>query len=164
MKNLIEPVKKYLPFILMGVGVLLIILGLVITPHSSKVVCKRSEKNDDGYLKESTVEVTLKSNKVTKIQLINVEEMDSSDVELSLTARESVADEFNDIEGIHLQYSKVNDNKIKADMIIDYEKINFTQAKDKLSYDESDGDTFYSREYTYDEMKNSLLDGYTCDK
>lgn len=128
------------------------------------MTCTKETVDEDGYKTTETMKVTYNSSKVLKVKSTNISETDPSFLEFQLNFGSAFVEKFSEIDGIEASYSKVDDNKIKLTMEVEYGKINPEQIKSVLGDLYSEEDSFYDKsDYTIEDFKAENLDGYTCD-
>lgn len=161
--------KKKLLIIAMLFSVLLITgcgttnTGTGVLNSKKTMVCTKETVDEDGYKTTETMEVTYNSSKVLKVKSTSISETDPSFVELQLSFGNAFAEKFSEIDGLDASYSKVDNNKIKMIIEVDYGKIKPEQIKKALGDLYSEEDSFYNKtNYTIEDFKSENLDGYTC--
>lgn len=128
------------------------------------MTCTKETVDEDGYKTTETMEVTYNSSKVLKVKSTNISETDPSFIEFQLNFGNAFAEKFSEIDGIDASYSKVDDNKIKMTMEVEYGKIKPEQIKSVLGDLYSEEDSFYDKsDYTIENFKAENLNGYTCE-
>ena len=128
------------------------------------MTCTKETVDEDGYKTTETMEVTYNSSKVLKVKSTNISETDPSFIEMQLNFGNAFAEKFSEINGIEVNYSRVDDNKLKLTMEVEYGKINPEQIKSVLGDLYSEEDSFYDKsDYTIEDFKAENLDGYTCE-
>ena len=128
------------------------------------MTCTKEMIDEDGYKTIETFNITYNSTKVLKVKSTSLSETDPSFIEFQLKFGNAFAEKFSEIDGIEVSYNKVDDNKIKLTMEVEYEKINPEQIKNILGDLYSEEDSFYDKnDYTIDDFKSENLDGYTCE-
>lgn len=106
--------------------------------------------------------ITYKNNKVTKVENINISEMDKDMLEMSYSFGVIFANLFNEIEGMDVKYTKESDTNLKYVMTVDYTKLNIDSLKESLG-ENFDDDSFYSStNISLDEFKENNLKDYSC--
>lgn len=128
------------------------------------MTCTKEELDEDGLKTTDTMEITYNSKKVLKIKNINISESDPEYIDIQLNIGNAFAEKLSELDGIDAKYEKTDNNEIKLTMNIDYNKINPEQIKETLDNSDDETNSIYSfTNYTIDEFKKELLDGYTCD-
>lgn len=153
--------KKIISFILVGIGLIFVILGIVLVPQKKTIVCTNNTVDADGYKRNSKYEILYNSEKILKIKQTEIVELDPSTLNLALTYGNAFAKEANQFNGVSCQYSKEKDNQLKLIMEVDYQKLDQKQLK---KADESSTKTTFdfSKEYTINQFQKEILKGYTC--
>lgn len=126
--------------------------------------CTKVETDEDNYKTTDTTIITYNNSKVLKIKTTVVSEIDPSYSEFSLNIGKAFAETFNKIDGMKMEYEKVDDNKIQSVMEVDFDKIDPDKIKEVLGdlYDEDSGNIYSTKNITIDEFKKQSLEGYTC--
>lgn len=137
--------------------------GTRVLNSKKTMVCTKEVVDEDGYKTTETMEVIYNTSKVLKVKSTNISETDPSFVELQLSLGNAFAQKFSEIDGLDASYSKVDNNKIRMIIEVDYGKINPEQIKKALGDLYSEEDSFYNKtNYTIEDFKSENLDGYTC--
>lgn len=138
--------------------------GNVLNSKSGTFTCTKSEVDEDGYSTESTIVATYKNDKISKVEETNISEMDPDYIEFTLAFGEAFAEALNSVDGLDIEYTKVNDNKIKYVLNADYSKINIDSIKDALGDLYEEDNTLYGNlDITKEDFKNTQVsDGYAC--
>lgn len=127
------------------------------------MTCVKESVDDEGYKTTDTMEIIYNSNKVLKVTDTNISETDTEYIDLQLGFGQLFVETFNSIDGMEASYSKVDNNKIKLVMSVDFEKLDPEKVKNSLGDSYNEDDSFYSKNnYTIDDFKKENLDGYTC--
>ena len=133
--------------------------------NSNKTMtCTKEEVDEDGYRSNETVIVTYNSSKVLSSNTTYITETDPESIDFVYGLSVSFSTKFSELDGIKVNYTKVDDNKIKMTMDIEYDKINPEQIKETLGdlYDEDEGRMYAKKDYTIDEFKADNLKDYDC--
>ena len=139
-------------------------IGSKILNSKKNMTCTKEITDEDGYTSTETIEITYNDSKVLKAKSTEITETDPNYIEIQLGFGKAFAEAFNEIDGIEVNYSKVDDNKIKLTMEIEYEKIKPEQIKDVLGDLYSEEDSFYKKsDYTIEEFKTENLNDYICE-
>lgn len=124
--------------------------------------CEKVTTDENGYKTTDTINVTYENDKVTKVENINLSEMDASTVDATISFASLFATAFNEVNGMHVEYSKENDTTVKYVMTVDYNELDLDSLKETFG-DSLDEDSFYSsKDITIDEFKEKNLADYTC--
>ena len=127
------------------------------------LVCSKENTDEEGYKTLENMEVVYKGTKVLSVKSTSTSETDPSIINFTLNIGKAMADKFSEIDGIYMNYEKVENNKIKITTEVDYKKIDINQMKEKLGSLFSEEDSLYSKnDITIDEFKANNLEGYTC--
>lgn len=130
--------------------------------NSGTLSCNKIDTDDDGKKIDDTMNITYKNNKVTKVENINISEMDKDMLEMSYSFGVIFANLFNEIEGMDVKYTKESDTNLKYVMTVDYTKLNIDSLKESLG-ENFDDDSFYSStNISLDEFKENNLKDYSC--
>lgn len=128
----------------------------------SVLSCTKTETDEDGYITTDTMNITYQNNTISKIENINISEMDSDVLEASYSLSSVLATSLNEIDGLEVVYTKESNTSLKYTMTVDYDKLDLETLKETLG-DLSDDSTFYSsKEVNLDKFKQNYLQGYTC--
>ena len=135
---------------------------------SGTLTCTKSEKDEDGYLVNDTMEVTYKDKKVTRVKETNISEVDKDYLDMSVSFGEMLAEQLNKVDGVNVVYSKEGEDKLKFIMDIDFKTLDvealqkqFSDSEDEST--ESTNDSFYSnKDANIDDFVKKNLADYTC--
>lgn len=138
--------------------------GNVLNSKSGTLTCIKSEVDGDGYSTESVIVATYKNDKISKVEETNISEVDPDYIDFSLAFGVSFAEALNSVDGLNIEYTKVNDNKIKFVLNADYSKINIDSIKDALGDLYEEDNTIYGDlDITKEDFKNTQVsEGYSC--
>jgi hypothetical protein len=136
--------------------------------NSGKLSCNKVETDDDGYKTTDELIVTYKDDKVIKVEDTNIAETDSDYIDFTLSFGQLFAQAFNQIDGMQVEYSKVDDDKIKYVMSVDYTILDVEALNDLISdmdtSSESTNDLFYSqKDISINDFRSNYLNEYTCE-
>ena len=91
-------------------------------------------------------------------------ETDPAYIDFSLAIGNGLAKALNQVKGIKMVYEKIENNKIKFVLEVDYEKIDLEEIKNALGDLYSEEDNLYaSKDFTIDDFRGKNLQGYTCE-
>lgn len=128
--------------------------------------CTNNETDDDGLKTTNDVKVVYNNTKVLSMEETTITEVDPEYLESSYTFSTGIAEKLNNIEGIEMKYSKIDNNKIKLNMSIHYDKLDYEEVKktfkDLFDEDISDSSFYSSNNLTIDEFKEQHLSEYNC--
>ncbi len=128
------------------------------------LTCHKEETDEDGYKTTDSIVVTYNNKKVLKVKNTNIMETDPAYIDFSLAIGNGLAKALNQVKGIKMVYEKVENNKIRFVLEIDYEKIDLEEIKNALGDLYSDGDNLYTaKDFTIDDFRSQNLQGYTCE-
>ena len=132
--------------------------------NSNKTMtCTKETVDDDGYKTNETVKITYNSSKVISVNTTNISETDPEYIDLAYGFGVAFASKFSELDGIKVKYTKVDDNKLKMTMDIEYDKINPEQIKEALGDAYNEEESMYAKkEYTIDDLKKDSLKDYDC--
>lgn len=126
--------------------------------------CHKEEMDEDGYKTTDSIVVTYNSKKVLKVKNTNIMETDPAYIDFSLAIGNGLAKALNQVKGIKMVYEKIENNKIKFVLEVDYEKIDLEEIKKALGDLYSEDDNLYTaKDFTIDDFRGKNLQGYTCE-
>jgi len=128
------------------------------------MTCTKEAVDDNGYKTSEEVKVTYNSKKVIKVKQTTLSEMDSQIIDFAVSAGQQVAETFNKLDGIKLDFTMENTNTTKTVMELEFDKINPDQIKEVLGslYNDEDDNFFDKKDVTIEEFKKESLKDYTC--
>lgn len=137
---------------------------------SSKVLntgtlkCTKTEYDEEGYKTTDTMIVKYKKNIVTSVSETNISEMDASIIDISLSFGNLFAKALNEIEGINVEYTKLNEKQLQFTIDVDYSKVELEKVKEVFgdTYDNSQA-SMYTKNISLDTFKADILNDYTCE-
>lgn len=132
---------------------------------SGTLNCTKTSTDEDGYKTEEILKATYENNKVIKVEEISIEETDPNFINFSYAILSGIFEKLKNVDGINVDYSKIDNNKIKSVMKIDYSKFKIESLKEALGELYSDdSDTIYKKaNVNITDLKQEYeKDGYTC--
>ena len=133
-----------------------------ILSNEKTLTCTNVTTDEDGYKTDDEMKVTYKDDKVVKVVETNISETDPDILDFTYSITSALAEKFNKVDGMNIVYSKVDNNKIKFVLSVDYSKLNVDTIKETFGeiYDEN---SFYNnKDMTIEEFKKENLKDYTC--
>ena len=128
------------------------------------LTCHKEETDEEGFKTTDSIVVTYNSKKVLKVKNTNIMETDPSFIDFSLAIGNGLAKALNQVKGIKMVYEKIENNKIKFVLEVDYEKIDLEEIKKALGDLYSEDDNLYTaKDFTIDDFRGKNLQGYTCE-
>ena len=89
---------------------------------SGTLNCTKTSTDEDGYKTEEILKATYENNKVVKVEETSIEETDPNFINFSYAILSRIFEKLKNVDGINVDYSKIDNNKIKSVMKIDYSK------------------------------------------
>lgn len=130
--------------------------------NSGTLKCTKVE-TEDGKNIDDTMVVTYKDNKVTKVENTNVTEMDASMVDLTVSFGTAFASKLNELNGFNVNYSKIDDTKVKYVITVNFEELDVEQLKSTFGEDFDEESFYSSKDVSLDNFKENNLSDYTCE-
>lgn len=142
-----------------------ILLAGCTNTKSGTLNCTKTSTDEDGYKTEEILKATYENNKVVKVEETSIEETDPDFINFSYVILSGIFEKLKNVDGINVDYSKIDNNKIKSVMKIDYSKFKIESLKEALGdlYSD-DSNTIYKKanvnitDFKQEYEKN----GYTC--
>lgn len=134
----------------------------------NSLVCTKTETDEDGFETKTTLTVSHKNNKVTKVKQEDIQTLDEESVDLVYGFGYLFMTAFSQIDGINATSEKVDNITIKNTIEIDYSKLDFDTLKKTIDDMNSEGgETDQSilsttKDITIDDFKKEYLNGYAC--
>lgn len=147
--------KSLRVFLLVGLAVLATGCG------EKKLTCTKTDTKGGKEVK-ATIVVKAKDDKISYMKQTAVNEVDSSSLDTSLKAGELISEQFKEIDGMSMEYKKVDDTHLEMTMEIDYAKIKVEQLREKLGDTFDEEDFLKEKDMTLDQFKEENLDGFEC--
>lgn len=132
---------------------------------SGTLNCTKTSTDEDGYKTEEILKATYENNKVIKVEETSIEETDPNFINFSYAILSGIFEKLKNVDGINVDYSKIDNNKIKSVMKIDYSKFKIESLKEALGELYSDdSDTIYKKaNVNITDLKQEYeKDGYIC--
>ncbi len=140
---------------------------------TGKLVCSKTETDEDGYTTDTTITTTYKNNKLLTIKQESLQKMDATYIDFVYGLGSLVMKAFENINGMSVSYEKVGSDSIKTVFDVNYEKLDYDALEEvskDLNTDEDSGDdptqaiTNFKKDLTLDEFREMYNDanGYTC--
>lgn len=147
--------------------IILLLIAITITGCSfseKSLTCTKTETDEEGYNTTNTIIITYKNNQVIKIKNTSISEVDPNYIDFSYTIGTSFAETLNKANGINVEYSKQDTNKIQTIIEINYSEISEENLKETLGdLYSNDSDSLYTlKNLSIEDFKEKHLDGYTC--
>ncbi len=134
--------------------------------YSSKktTTCVKEEMDNDGYMNYETIEIVYDDFKILKIKSNMISEMNSTYIDYAISVGESIAQKLNDLDGVKIEYKKIENNKFQIVTEVDYEKLDVDQLKEVLGdfYDENN-QVYNIKNTSFKEYKKEFLKEYICE-
>lgn len=131
--------------------------------NSGTLTCTKESKNKDGYDEKDTMIVTYSNNKVTQVDETNIQEMDPTVVDFTVSLGQAFATSLSTLDGFNINYSKESDNSVKYTISVDYSKLDSEKLKEAYG-DSFDENSFYANSnITISDFKDKNLSDYTCE-
>ena len=99
---------------------------------SGTLNCTKTSTDEDGYKTEEILKATYENNKVIKVEETSIEETDPNFINFSYAILSGIFEKLKNVDGINVDYSKIDNNKIKSVMKIDYSKFKIESLKEAL--------------------------------
>ena len=134
-----------------------------IVSNEKTMVCTKENIDNDGYVTNEIIEITYNPAKVLKVNQSSIIETNPTYIDFTIGFMSGFKSAFDNIDGIKFDINKVDNNKIKTVVEIEYEKIDFNKLKEALNGLSTDNNALYSNtNYTIDQFKENILKDYTC--
>lgn len=146
--------------VVMGVLCLFAVTGC--GNNSGSLSCEKVTTDEEGYKTTDTINVTYENNKVTKVENINLSEMDPAAVDMTISFANLFTSALNEVNGMNVEYSKENDSTVKYIMTVDYKELDIDALKEAFGEDFDEESFYSSKNITIDEFKEKNLTDYTC--
>ena len=147
--------KSLRVFLLVGLAILATGCG------EKKLTCTKTD-TEDGKEVKTTIVVKAKDDKISYMKQTAMNEMDSASLDTSIQAGELISEQFKGIDGMSMEYKKVDDTHLEMTMEIDYAKIKVEQLREKLGDTFDEEDFLKEKDMTLDQFKEENLDGFEC--
>jgi len=130
---------------------------------SGTLNCTKTSTDEDGYKTEEILKATYENNKVIKVEETSIEETDPNFINFSYAILSGIFEKLKNVDGINVDYSKIDNNKIKSVMKIDYSKFKIESLKEALGELYSDDTIYKKANVNITDLKQEYeKDGYTC--
>lgn len=141
--------------------------------NTGKMICSKTETDEDGYTTDNTITATYKNDKLLTIKQEQLQKMDAEYIDFVYGIGSLIMKSFENIGGMMVTYEKVGDNSIKTVFEVNYEKLDYNALEEiskKLNASEDSSDessqliTNIKKDLTLDEFKEmyNSTNGYTC--
>lgn len=136
--------------------------------NSGTLVCTKSETDEDNMTTDDTIKIQYKNNIVKKVESSTIIQTLPEYIDMSISLSQTLAEQFNEVNGLNYKVSKKDDSHIETLISVDYDKIDVDKLNKLLSTDddEEENNTFINsiknKNLTLDEYKSQNLDGYSC--
>lgn len=134
----------------------------LLTGCSKTLECTKETTLENNYQRTDTMKVYTKKDKVIKVENTNITEMAQSELDMSYTFGEIFSKTINEIPGMNLVYTKIDNNKLKSEMTVDYTALNEEILQESLGDFYNDAEFYSKKEITLKEFKEKNLKDYTC--
>lgn len=126
--------------------------------------CTKTEYDEDGYKTTDEMIVTYKKDIVTSVSETNVSEIDPSVIDMTLSFGNLFAEKLSEIDGLNVEYTKVNEKTLQFTINVDYSKVELDKVKQVFgdAYDEKQS-SMYTKNIELDTFKKDILSNYTCE-
>ena len=126
--------------------------------------CTKTEYDEDGYKTTDEMIVTYKKDIVTSVLETNVSEIDPSVIDMTLSFGNLFAEKLSEIDGLNVEYTKVNEKTLQFTINVDYSKVELDKVKQVFgdAYDEKQS-SMYTKNIELDTFKKDILSNYTCE-
>jgi len=133
----------------------------LLTEVSGTMTCTK-EGLEGGLTKKETMEIIYDEEKVLQARSTQVTEIEENFLDLTLTFGSLYENIFKGVEGIEVEYQKIDDTHIECVTNVDYNKLNLDELKQNLGVEYDENSFYAKKEIDIEEFKNKNLEGYTC--
>lgn len=142
----------------------LLLTGCGSNSNSGTLNCTKIEYDEDGYKTTDTMIVNYKNGVVTSVSETDVSEMDADYIDFTLSFGNLFAEALNKIDGLNVEYTKIDDSTLQYTMSIDYSKVELDKVKEAFgdAYDDNQA-SMYTKNISLEVFKTDILNDYTCE-
>lgn len=146
-----------------GAIILFAIIALSITGcGSEKTLTCTKETTQNNLTSKNEITVFYKKDKILKISQQSIVEIEEQLIDQTMEFNQEFLDNFKDINGFEINFSKEGKNTIKSTVVIDYTKIDENQLKDKFGDDFDASQLINIKDKNIEDYKKEELEGFTC--